>query len=101
MAFEADREYHGPLQQFGVSRSMRHVAAHAAFHAHARVLEREWSALIDMAFEAGLFVIVRGRNQCRAGAGAPRRREAAVWIVAVRALHCPFVDAMFDRHIEL
>ena len=80
---------------------MRHVAGGAAFHAYAGVFVNEWPALINVTLQAWLFVVVRGCQHAGSGAGSPRCREAAVRIVAIRALDDAFVDAMLEGHGEL
>ncbi len=57
MTFQANREHNGPLQQPGVCRTMRRVTGFAAIHAHGGVLEKKRSALIGVAFQAGLFIL--------------------------------------------
>lgn len=101
MAFEAHREYHRPLQKFRIGGTVWNVASRAAFYPYARMLKNERPALIDMAFQAGFFVIVRSRNQIRSRSGFPGRCKIAVRIMAIRALNNAFIHAMFHRHIEL
>src|SRR5690348_642253 len=59
VAFETHREYHWPSEKPCVSRAMREMAHFAAFDAHRRVFEREWSALVGMALQTRFFVSER------------------------------------------
>ena len=67
-------------------------------HWHAR---KQRSALIHVALQTRLFVIVRCAQQAGCAAIPPRSREASVRVMAIRALHNSFVDAVFDGHAEL
>ena len=60
VAFKAKREDDGPAQKFRVHRAVRNVTSGTAFDADARMFKDERPALIDVAFQAGLFVIEGG-----------------------------------------
>jgi len=101
VAFEANRENDGPLQQFRIGGTVRYVARVAAFHAHTGMFENKRSALIRVALQTRLFVIMRCIQQTGGAAISPRSCEASMWVVAIRALHNAFVDTVFDGHAEL
>ena len=102
VAFQAKRENNRTPQQFGIRGSMRGVAGVTALDAHARMLEHEGTALIDVAFEAWLLIVERRSHQCATGSGAPCRGEGVpCGIVAIRALDHAFIHAMLYRHFEL
>jgi hypothetical protein len=101
VAFETNGENDWPLQQFRVGGTVRYVARVATFHTHTGMFENKGAALIRVALQTGLFVIVRRSEQTGRAASPPRGREASVRIVAIRALHDAFVDAVFDGHAEL
>lgn len=65
------------------------------------MFEGKRTALIGMTFEAGLFVRKGLAYKSRARRHAPRWRECAMRIMAIRAAHKPFVHAMFEGHGEL
>lgn len=80
---------------------MRYVARVAAFHAHTGMFENKRSALVHVALQTGLFVIVRCTQQAGRAAITPRSGEVSMRIVTIRALNNTFVDAVFDGHVEL
>jgi len=80
---------------------MRRVACLAAVNSDGGVLVEEWAAFIDMAFQAGLFVLQAGIDHVRATAHLPNRCICTVRIVAIRTGHEPFVDSMLKRLGEL
>ena len=57
------------------------------------MLEYKRSLLVGVAFEADGVLCRRGPNLFWS--------NRAVWIVAVRALDKPLIDAMVERHLEL
>ncbi len=57
VTFQAHREHDGPLQQPGVCRTVRRVTGFATIHADGGMLKKKRSALVRVAFEAGLFVL--------------------------------------------
>src|SRR5690348_16885428 len=101
MTFKTHGEDYRPSQHARVRRAVRNVARAAAFHAHARVLENEGTALVDMASQAGLFRVERRLHHRVLASHAPRRRESAVRIVAIRAGHRSFVHTMMRWQLEL
>ena len=101
MALQAQRERYGPFQQTSIGRTVRAVTRLAAVYAHGGMLIDEWTALIDMAFQARLFVSSGLIHHARPGRHIPGRRERSVRIVAVRALYESFIDAMLERHRKL
>ena len=101
VAFEAEGEDDRPAQKLSVGGPVRHVATFAAFHAHAGMFEDEGSAFIDMAFEAGFFVIESGCDERGAAAGRGCGGKSPVRVVAIGALNDAFIDAMLHRHFKL
>lgn len=77
------------------------VARGAAVDFAGLVGEDERAAFIDVALHAGLFARVRFVEHFRRLAHAGGGRGAAVGIVAIRAGHEAFVDAVFGGEIEL
>jgi hypothetical protein len=72
---------------------MGNVTGRAPFNFHRRVLEDEWSLLIDMAGETD-GILGRRRSHLV-------RPNGAVDVVAVHALHQAFIHAMVKWHLEL
>lgn len=62
------------------------------------MLKRKRSSLIRVALQAGLFICQSLMNERRPGRHPPCRRERAVRVMAVRAIHEAFVHAMLERH---
>lgn len=94
MAFQTNRERSRAPQQAGVHRPVWIVADFTTIHANRRVLENKRAAFVGMTFQAWFLVrqglIDHSRPQTRAPGGG----KGAVRIVAIRALHEAFVDAM-------
>src|SRR5581483_1981978 len=76
-----------------IRRSMLLVTASAALHAHGRVLESEWAALVAVAFETAGFVGCEQVHHARA--------KGAVRIVTIRAGHSSFRKPVPERPLEL
>jgi hypothetical protein len=97
VTFKAESENRRPLEQPRVGRPMRRVTRRAAVDAHGRMFKGKRTSLVDVALEARSFV-AQSRFQhswtlpCR-----PSRSGRAMRIVAIRALHHAFIDAMLDR----
>ena len=77
------------------------MAGFASIHADHGMLIEERSALFRVALQTRFFV-----GQClvihaRAVGHAPRGEERPVRVVAIRAVHEAFVDAMLEGHGEL
>ena len=101
VALQAHGKEQGTRQQPGVHRTVRHVAGLAAFETRGDMLEREWTAFIAMAFDAGLIVSRRLLDHVGTQSGSPGGGERAVRIMAIGALHEPFIDAVLEGHLEL
>jgi len=101
MTFETNGEHDRPPQQFRIGGPVRGMAGDTAFHPDNRVLEHERPALIHVTLQAGHFVVVRRSQHGSAGSGPESRRDRAVRIMAIRALHRALIHTMFHRHIEL
>src|SRR5581483_2342361 len=82
MTLQADKTHLLPRQHARIRRSMLLVTASAALHAHGRVLESEWAALVAVAFETAGFVGCEQVHHARA--------KGAVRIVTIRAGHSSF-----------
>jgi len=80
---------------------MRSVAGLTAINTNGSVLKDERASLIRMAFEARLFVGHDFLNEAWARRHPPSGSKGAVGIVAVRARHHAFLDAVFEGHREL
>ncbi len=80
---------------------MRQMAGFAAIHPSGGVLKNEGPAFIGVAFYARFFIAELLFHQLRARGHPPRGRVRSMWIVAIRALHHSFVDAMLERHGKL
>src|SRR5579863_10482229 len=79
---------------------MSNMAPLAALHANARVLKDEGAAFIDMALEAGLFVIERRLKHGRTASQTPRGCGSPVRVVAIGALNHAFIHAVLRGHFE-
>src|SRR5579884_68750 len=101
VALKAKREHHRTLHHARVRGAVWEVACLAAVDTNGGVLEDEGAALLHMASQASLFVEQALGDHGRAIGHAPGGRKGAVRIVAIGALHEPFVDAMFEGHREL
>lgn len=101
MAFEAQRVDDGPTQEFAVHRTVRIMAGFAAFDADDGMFIDEGAALVLVAFDAGLFGAGGLVHHAGSHAGAPCGGEGSMRVVAIGALDDAFIDAMFDRHVEL
>ena len=101
MTFQAQSEDHRALEQPRVHGPVRTVAAFAAVHAHRHVFEYEWTPLVDVAFQAGFFIGLRLLGIARPIGHTPSGRGGAVGVMAIGALHEPFVHPVFERHGEL
>lgn len=101
VTFEAEREYHRPLQQPGIHRPVRAMAALTTIHANRCVLKNKRTALVCVALQARLFVALRLFHHSRAQTSPPRGRSRSVWIMAIRTLNNSLVDPVFKRHGEL
>lgn len=101
VAFEAKGEDLGAAQEAGVETAMGEMAGGAAIDADGGVFKGEGAALVDVALEAGLFVLEARGDHAGTGGHAPGGGVGAVGIMAVGALHEAFVDAVFDGLGEL
>ncbi len=101
MTLQTHGEYNWPPQQARVRRPVRKMAGFAAVHSNGFVFIEEGPALFGVALQARLFVGERLVHEAGARGHAPGGGEGSVWIVAVRAIHEPFVDAMLEGHGEL
>ena len=101
MTLQAHGEYNWPPQQARVRRPVRKMASFAAVHSNGFVFIEEGPALFGVALQAWLFVRERLVHEAGARGHAPGGGESSVWIVAVRAIHEPFIDAMLEGHGEL
>ncbi len=88
-------------QQPRVSGPVRIMAGLAALDANRLVLVDEGAAFFRVALQAGLFIGKHLFHHTGTGGHAPGRCEGAVGIVAIRAGHESFVDAVLEGHGEL
>lgn len=101
VAFEAKGEDLGAAQEAGVEAAMGEMAGRAAIDADGGVFKGEGAPFVNVALEAGLFVLQARGDHAGPGGHAPGGGVGAVGVVAVRALHEAFVDAVFDGLGEL
>lgn len=88
VAFETHEAHFLTDQHLRVRRTVRHVAALAAFLPHRSVLEGERAAFVAMAFETARLIGARQLHEARF--------EAAVRIVSIHAGHGIFGNAVFE-----
>lgn len=101
VAFQTKREDLGAPQEPGVHAAVGGVAGAAAIDANGGVFKDEGAAFVDVAFEAGFFVLETVGEHAGAGHHAGVEGVGAVGVMAIRALHEAFVDAVLDGHGEL
>ena len=101
MTLQTHSEHNGPPQQPGVRRPVWKMASLAAVHSNGFVFIEEGPTLFGVALQAGLFVGKGLVHEAGARGYTPRGGEGSVRIVAVCAIHEPFVDAMLEGHGEL
>ena len=101
VAFEAEGENDGSIEEPGVGRAVGGVTTVAAIDAEGGVFEQKGAALVSMALDAGLFVGLGVLLHAGPLAHAPSGGRGAMGIVAVRALDGTFIDAMLEGHGEL
>lgn len=101
MALQAKCEGDGTPQQTGIRRAMRTVAHFAAIHARGGMFKEKRPALVGVAAQAGLLIRLCLIDHAGPGGHTPGWGGCAVRVVAIRALHKAFVDAMLERHSEL
>ena len=101
VAFQTQREHHRPPQQLRIRRPVRRMARIATLHPNTRMFINKWPALIHMALQAGLLIVVRRRNQPRPRPRPPGRRHIAVRIMAIRTLHRTLIHPVLRRHRKL
>lgn len=91
VTFETKKSFLAPRQQHPIHASMGGVAGRAALYFRGRMLKGERSALLDVAFRAGL------------PSGLPHRRtiQASMRIVAITALQFTFRHTMMRGKSEL
>src|SRR5947209_7479194 len=73
----------------------------AAIHLTSLVFKDEGPALVDMALQAGLLVVVGLVEHLRGLTHAKRGGETAMRIVAIAACHGALVHTVLKRQIEL
>ena len=101
VTLEAKHSNGGPHDHLDRGGTVGLVAGDAAIDFASLVRKDEGTSLVDMALEAGLFVAVGLLEHLGVLTHGERWREATVRIVAVTARHEAFIDAVFERKIEL
>lgn len=101
VTLKTKRKDYRTAQKPSVHGPVRIVTSFTAFYPHSRMLESEWTALVDVAFEASLFVDLSLCHQSRPLTHPPRGGIRSVWVVTIRALHEALIDAMLERHRKL
>ena len=80
---------------------MRNVAGEAPIHANRGVLKKKRSAFVGMTVDARFFVGLGMLHMARPRRVSPGGLKRSVWIVAIRAVHETFVDAVLERQGKL
>ena len=93
MAFEAKQIHMRARQQARIRRAVRGMAGYAPFDLHGFMFVDKGSGLVAVTLEAA-------RILRRSGSQLPVQ-EPAVWIMAIVALHQPFIHFVMKRPIEL
>ena len=101
MTFQAHRKYHRPRQHPGIGGAVRNVAGSAAIHADRRMLKKKRPAFVGMTVDARFFVGLGMLHIARPRRVSPGGLKRSVWIVAIRAVHETFVDAVFEGQGKL
>ena len=101
VAFQAQRKYHRPRQHPGVGGAVRNVAGETAIHADRGMLENKRPALVGMTVDARFFVGLGMLHMARPRRVSPGGLKRSVWIVAIRAVHETFVDAVLEGQGKL
>ena len=101
MTLQTHGKHNRTPQQARVCRPVWKMASLAAIHSNGFVFIEEGPALFGVALQAGLFVREGLVHKAGARGHTPGGGEGSVRIVAVRAIHKPFVNAMLERHGEL
>jgi len=93
MALQTKRVHARPVDQSRIWPAVREVAGRAAFRLHYEVLIHKWSCSLAVALCANR-IHLRRRSQVLAV-------ECPMRVVAIRALHQPFLHLVVERHVEL
>jgi len=101
VTFEAHGENNRSAQQLGVGRAVRVVTHFATFDSNWRVFECKRSALIRVAVEARFLVSQCLPDEWRPLRHSPRRRERAMWIMAIATGHEALFDPVLEWHREI
>ena len=101
MTFKTHRKYHWSGQHPGIRGAVRNVAGEASIHADRRMLKEKRPAFVAMTVDAGFFVSLGMLYIARPRRVRPGGLKRSVWIVAIRAVHETFVDAMLEGHGKL
>ncbi len=101
VAFETKRKDLRTFEQAGVHAAVRKVATATTVDTNGSMLKNEGAALVDVAFETGLFILQAVRHHAWPRAHLPGWSIRAMRIVAIRALHEAFIDAMLNGHRKL
>ena len=101
MAFQAQRKYHRPRQHPGIGGAVRNVTGEAPIHADWGVLKNKRPAFVGMTVDARFFVGLGLLHISRPRRVSPGGLKRSVWIVAIRAVHETFVDAVLEGQGKL
>ena len=101
VAFQAQRKYHRPRQHPGIGGAVRNVAGEATIHADRGMFKNKRPAFVGMTVDARFFVGLRLLHMARPRRVSPGGLKRSVGIVAIRAVHETFVDAVLERQGEL
>ena len=101
VTFQAHRKYHRPRQHSGIGGAVRNVTGEASIHADRGMLKKKRPAFVGMTVDARFFVGLGMLHIARPSRVSPRGLKCSVWIVAIRAVHETFVDAVLERQGKL
>ena len=101
MAFQAHRKYHRPRQHSGIRGAVRNVAGETPIHANRGMLKKKRPAFVAMTVDARFFVCLRMLYIARTRRVSPGGLKRTVWIVAIRAAHETFIDAVLEGQGKL
>ena len=101
MAFQAQRKYHRPRQHPGIGGAVRNVAGEAPIHADRGMLKYKRPAFVAMTVDARFFVGLGMLHIARPRRVSPGGLKRSVWIVAIRAVHETFVNAVLEGQGKL
>src|SRR5215510_687973 len=101
VAFQAQRKYHRPSQHPGIGGAVRNVTGLAPIHADRGMFKNKRPAFVGMTVDARFFVGLGLLHMARTRRVSPGGLKRSVGIVAIRAVHETFVDAVLEGQGKL